>query len=228
MKKITDINSEINITENNNNQQEISTHVPLEIKNLVDAVFKNIRAIKPAWKISFPDKETVMQAKAEWTKSFYENGINTIPHIEAGMVGARSDASNFWPSCGQFVSWCKPSFKSAGWPEADKAIKLCISHRATKGLFPPPKMAARPLIVKLCESLDWHYMKNKPEKLVEAHFNERYMVLLTSGYVEPLKSNCEALPMNEVISAGMSVQQKADEKERRLSFIRNIKKKVGG
>jgi hypothetical protein len=195
-------------------------------KNIIDRVFTHLEVIFPAW-TGWSDHAKVGIAKAEWTKSFSENSI-TEEMIKLGFVSARSQESPFMPSCGQFVSWCKPSFKTAGWPPADRAIKLCISHRATKGLFPPPKIAARPLIVKLCESLDWHYMKNKPEKLVEAHFNERYMNLLTSGYVEPLKSNCEALPTSEVISAGMSEQQKADEKERRLSFIRNIKKKVGG
>ncbi len=148
MKKIS--NYPVN-SENQDFQQQpeinhgLQNRIPDEVKELVDHVFRQLSVIFPAWRVAWKggnDQETAMNvslAKKEWTKSFFENGINTTEHIRYGLAKARKSESDFLPSCGKFVTWCKPSPDDLGIPSFETAYrhatKSTWSHQIVYELF---------------------------------------------------------------------------------------------
>lgn len=207
-------------------------------KNIIDRVFNNLATIFPAWKHNWksddpndPDK-VLRSAKREWTKAFVESEINTIEQIQTGFAKARKSNSDFLPSPGKFISWCKQSPEDMGWPSVNEALKQCIKHRNNQKFVVPQNIYIRPMIVKLCKRVDWWLMNNAnnqaDRKKADEHFFEKYMELLNSGYVEPQQTEHDRLPTQEVVKAGMSEQQKADKQKRDLEQIKNIKAKLKG
>lgn len=84
---------------NDNHQKQIA---------FMDGVFKSLFVIFPAWQTSLKTDNQVTEVKSQWIKSFMENGINSQELIEAGFKGARASTVPFFPTCGQFVQWCRP------------------------------------------------------------------------------------------------------------------------
>ena len=89
----------------------------------VDDLFEDLKSSKPAWRQSFPDDLALNKAKREWTKAFIENGIRSKFVIAKGKRHVRRTPSPFFPSAGEFVSWCKPSLEDIGLPDVDSAYR---------------------------------------------------------------------------------------------------------
>ena len=85
--------------ENDNHQKQIS---------FMDGVFKSLFVIFPAWQTSLKTDNQVTEVKSQWIKSFIENSISSQELIETGFKGARASKVPFFPTCGQFVQWCRP------------------------------------------------------------------------------------------------------------------------
>lgn len=86
-----------------------------EAETLVDALFKQLKQIFPASvSTSLKGEEAERTTKRQWTVAFAENGIKTREQLSAGVRHARASNSDFWPSPGKFISWCKDSSKVLG------------------------------------------------------------------------------------------------------------------
>jgi hypothetical protein len=208
-------------------QHQLQNNIPPVVKQLVDQVFKQLKVICPAYEHSLPTEQAVNDCKKEWVKAFYENNINQVELVKAGLAGVRRSDSDFLPSCGKFISWCKPSPEDMGWPSVQDALKQCIKHRANQKMFRPQNIYIRPMIIELCKTVDWWQMNNdsnaQQRKLADKHFTDKYMELLNSGYQEPIESEVERLPTEEKVKEGMSEQQKLDQQKRSQAYIDQIK-----
>lgn len=81
-----------------------------EAESLVDALFKQLKQIFPASvSTSLKDEDAEKTTKRQWIAAFAENGIKTREQLSAGVRHARASNSDFWPSPGKFISWCKDS-----------------------------------------------------------------------------------------------------------------------
>jgi len=81
-----------------------------EAESLVDALFKQLKQIFPAAvSTSLRSEAEEKTTKRQWTVAFAENGIKTREQLAAGVRHARASNSDFWPSPGKFISWCKDS-----------------------------------------------------------------------------------------------------------------------
>ena len=209
---------------------QLQNNIPPVVKQLVDQVFKQLKIICPAYDHALPTEQTVNDCKKEWVKAFFENDVNTVELVKSGLMGVRKSESDFLPSCGKFISWCKPSPENMGWPSSNEALKKCIEFRSNKKLFGAKAKYCRPMIIELCKKVDWWLMNNAnnqvERKKADNHFLETYMELLNSGYVEPEQTDFDRLPTQETVKAGMSDQQKADKQKRDLDHIKNMKKKL--
>ena len=205
-------------------------------KSIIDRVFSSMADIFPAWKHNWksddpsdPDK-VLRRVKLEWTKAFVENNITTLEQISAGFTKARSAETDFLPSCGKFIAWCKPSPEDLGWPSTQLALKDCIAYRANEKLFFPLEMNPRALIIVLCKRVDWWLMNagtNQAQlKKADEHFESVYMDLINGGYREPDETMAPRLPTEQVVKENMSPKQKEAKRERGLDAIREIKAKM--
>ncbi|EKN2278494.1 phage replication protein [Salmonella enterica] len=78
-----------------------------DAERLVDALFMQLKQIFPAaTQTNLRSDADERVAKQQWIAAFSENGIRTREQLSAGMQKARSSQSPFWPSPGQFISWC--------------------------------------------------------------------------------------------------------------------------
>ncbi|EOF5344780.1 replication protein P [Salmonella enterica] len=79
-----------------------------DAERLVDALFMQLKQIFPAaTQTNLRSDADERVAKQQWIVAFSENGIRTRKQLSAGMQKARSSQSPFWPSPGQFISWCR-------------------------------------------------------------------------------------------------------------------------
>lgn len=91
------------------------------ITSLINFVFEEMKAAKPAWKVAYSDYKLVRDAKKQWLKGFIEENINSEEMIQRGLTKARADTSDFVPGLGKFMSWCKGN--GEGWQHNTAAYK---------------------------------------------------------------------------------------------------------
>ncbi|ENF5473332.1 phage replication protein [Salmonella enterica] len=86
-----------------------------DAERLVDALFMQLKQIFPAaTQTNLRSDADERVAKQQWIAAFSENGIRTREQLSAGMQKARSSQSPFWPSPGQFISWCREGSGALG------------------------------------------------------------------------------------------------------------------
>ncbi len=105
-----------------------ATSLNEEAKNIVNGLFKSLQAAKPGWRASFPDDESLRLAKSTFVKGLIEAQVTDRAMISLGMKKARLDPSQFFPSIGQFIMWCKPEPEDFGMPPASLAWRECCDN----------------------------------------------------------------------------------------------------
>ncbi|MGK7543100.1 replication protein P [Salmonella enterica] len=86
-----------------------------DAERLVDALFMQLKQIFPAaTQTNLRSDADERVAKQQWIAAVSENGIRTRKQLSAGMQKARSSQSPFWPSPGQFISWCREGSGALG------------------------------------------------------------------------------------------------------------------
>lgn len=98
---------------------------------VVNNVFEKLTVIFPAWQRAFPTPETLKSARTEWTKALVQAGVVTTQALQIGFNVARKQDIPFFPSPGQFISWCKPTPEAFGLPTLEIALMEVARHRAT-------------------------------------------------------------------------------------------------
>lgn len=89
--------------------------VNADAEKLVDMLFENLMQVFPAsTQTNLRTDADIRVAKQQWIAAFAESGITSREHLSAGMQKARSSQSPFWPSPGQFISWCREGSGALG------------------------------------------------------------------------------------------------------------------
>ena len=94
--------------------------------DVVNALFKELQAIFPAWKQAWSDDEALRAAKRSWIKAFIVAEINTLEQIRYGLQNCRQYGNDFAPSVGKFIKWCLPTPEMMGAPSHDKAFREAL------------------------------------------------------------------------------------------------------
>ncbi|HCT3155200.1 TPA: phage replication protein [Citrobacter koseri] len=86
-----------------------------DAEKLVDMLFENLMQVFPAsTQTNLRTDADIRVAKQQWIAAFAESGITSREQLSAGMQKARSSQSPFWPSPGQFISWCREGSGALG------------------------------------------------------------------------------------------------------------------
>ncbi|WP_410739047.1 replication protein P [Citrobacter sedlakii] len=84
-------------------------------EKLVDMLFENLMQVFPAsTQTNLRTDGDIRVAKQQWIAAFAESGITSREQLSTGMQKARSSQSPFWPSPGQFISWCREGSGALG------------------------------------------------------------------------------------------------------------------
>lgn len=80
--------------------------------------------IKPSLiNTSFKEKKDRDAYGAELLHAFRDSNVNTLEHMRRGIDRLRLDESDFVPSIGKFVSWCKPKLSDYDLPSTEIAYR---------------------------------------------------------------------------------------------------------
>lgn len=82
--------------------------------SFINYVLEQLTAIFPAANNTLKTPQKLAEFKSSWTKALVEAGITTPQQIERGLRVARQHNSDFLPSCGTFINWCKPQPEDFG------------------------------------------------------------------------------------------------------------------
>ena len=101
---------------------------------VINHTFNELMMIKTGWRAMFPSinaktdgeklKKAMGKLKQQFMKGFIENDINSIEQIDFGLKRARADDNPFFPSVGEFISWCQPDLADLGLPTAFEAWRI--------------------------------------------------------------------------------------------------------
>lgn len=113
-----------------------------QAEKLVDSLFNNLLQLFPAARhtvLGTPSAEAT--AKRQWILAFAENGITTKAQLAAGMRRARAEITDFWPSPGKFISWCREGETEAlGLPDFDSVMQEFNKYSRTRDQYDSPEL----------------------------------------------------------------------------------------
>ncbi len=87
----------------------------------VNDIFRALQGAFPAWRAAFPDDASLKATKATWVKAMIEASVTDFEMIARGVRKARQSGSDFFPSVGKFIAWCKPDPAELGMPSPGAA-----------------------------------------------------------------------------------------------------------
>ena len=154
---------------------------------LVNQVVKELMAIFPAWKKEMSKAGHQAEVKKQFMKAFVESRINTYEKLNYGLKKARNHDSPYFPSVGQFVSWCQDGYlESLNIPPFEVIFREILDYRREiKNPFRKGKLFISVYawhIYKHTQSYAWTGSENEAKRLAE----KEYKQLLTkarSGFV---------------------------------------------
>ncbi|MGE6317900.1 replication protein P [Shewanella baltica] len=88
----------------------------------INNLFSELQTCFPAWRQTFTSKADIDAAKRSWVRGFVEAKITSEKQLQWGLAKARRSESPFWPSLGQFLSWCQPDPTDHGLPTPEAAF----------------------------------------------------------------------------------------------------------
>ena len=158
---------------------------------VVNRLFAELQSIFPAWRQAWPDKPALDAAKRTWVKAFMAAKLSTLEQIRYGIERCRLSGSDFAPSAGKFIEWCRPTPEALGLPEPAKAYRqaCALAHPAADRTG-----VHRAVYHAACEA-GFYELAHLPEAKSRALFErayERTVQMLLAG--EPLREIPKALP----------------------------------
>ncbi|EKO3556519.1 hypothetical protein P0F40_000855 [Vibrio metschnikovii] len=74
----------------------------------VNFIFRELLSACPAWNARFERNPAELNAlKQSYLKGLVENGLSSMDAIQKGIRNARMSESDFFPSVGKFINWCR-------------------------------------------------------------------------------------------------------------------------
>lgn len=95
---------------------------------VVNALFKELRSIFPAWKQAWPDNPSLQAARRSWIKAFIVAKITRLEQIQFGVERCRELGTDFIPSVGKFIKLCLPTPEMLGIPSSDRAFREALEN----------------------------------------------------------------------------------------------------
>jgi hypothetical protein len=198
--------------------RSISSHDVEIIKNVFIALQGNF----PAWKQVWPDLPSLNTAKKEWTKALIEAGISSMEQIQNGLRQCRQHSSNWPPSTGVFIKWCKQltdTPESLGLPSIDKAYMLACQYA-----YPSfdHSRCIQAVYHAACET-GLHFLMSesqyKTRKSFDRNYHDAIQIVAIGGLLRALPPPPERL---------LPAKTSGDSKRTGLAALAGLKRKVGG
>ncbi len=190
-----------------------------ETRKFVNQIFTELQAAFPAWRQTFPDDKSLATAKVTWMKALVESSITEQSQIAQGLRKARQSDSDFFPSVGKFISWCKTS---ALVPDRDTAFSMLPNYIRHEFDQIPREVKA------MFDLMDKHSLRTRNEEDLYRTFKRNYAFIcgkINDGYSID-QYLIEKLPAPQ--EKGLSPEEDEARRLRILAQIQETKKKLRG
>lgn len=183
--------------------------------DVVNRLFSELQAIFPAWRQAWPNDKALAAAKRSWVRGFMAAGIRDLEQIRYGLQQCRATGSDFAPSVGKFIEWCRPTPEAMGIPAVEQAyLQACrLAHPAAN------RSGAHPAVWHAACEVGLIVLCVLPEQKSRPLFERAYGItvdMLLRG--EPLREIPKALPETVSIPASPERARSAlNEMRRRLA-----------
>lgn len=77
-------------------------------KKIISDLLTELQGIFPAWRQAFGTQREIRNVQKVWAKALISCNLTDWAHIERGLNQAKQSGSAFFPSVGDFISWCVP------------------------------------------------------------------------------------------------------------------------
>ena len=141
--------------------------LPPQAIAIVNDLFKDLKGICTAWQHTFTDEAIEQAAKQQWAQALLENGIVNQQQIDLGMKKARKLAKPWFPSSGEFISWCKPSLEDYGLPSPEIALRRIMGGQKR----------SHPVLFLAAQATGMTQIRNMHHKDLMALFSRNYEIL---------------------------------------------------
>ncbi|VTX61040.1 replication protein P [Haemophilus parainfluenzae] len=81
--------------------------IPSNAVRLIDRMFVRLKSIFPAWKHAFNSEIDYNETKQVWLEELFKAGVVNPQSLKRGLDLAAKSESPFFPSVGQFITWCE-------------------------------------------------------------------------------------------------------------------------
>lgn len=91
---------------------------------LIDRMFVRLKSIFPAWKQAFNSEIEYNETKQVWLEELFKAGVVNPQSLKLGLNLAAKSENPFFPSVGEFISWCKSyDYAELNLPDEDVLLK---------------------------------------------------------------------------------------------------------
>ena len=106
-----------------------------ELADIFNLFCEQVVIVFPASSAVLRDENSKRTFKQQWLQAFKENGITKLEYLRAGMRVARSQNTDFLPSTGKFITWCKQGIaEQIGLPTPEDLIEMLMDFSAQRGI----------------------------------------------------------------------------------------------
>ncbi|WP_186294771.1 replication protein P [Vibrio algivorus] len=187
-----------------------------ETRRFVNQIFIELQASFTAWKQTFPTNEALAAAKVTWMKALVEARIVRKEQIAQGLRVARQCESDFFPSPGKFISWCKTAENV---PDIDTAFGMLNDYIADHQIGMPIEVRA------MFDLIDRTVLRTKTESDLFRVFKRNYRFVC--GLVNSGQSIDEYLREPLALEHSESFEQSEERRLRVLDEISKTRFKLG-
>lgn len=136
----------------------------------VNEIFKELMSACPAWRVTFTDAQILADTKKSYVKALMDAKISDFEMIKLGVSKARLDPSDFFPSPGKFVSWCKPSPEDLGLSPMDIAYREACNNAHI--VF--ARQWSHPAVYQAGKETGWFKLRSEQQRYTRPEFKAVY------------------------------------------------------
>src|SRR6185503_2693518 len=144
--------------------------------HVVNLLFRELKAIFPAFRQAWPTEEEFNRAKINWIKAFKASGLTKIEQLKFGVEKCRLSGNSFAPSVGEFISWCKRSPEDCGLPYVADAFSIAVRMNVLYGDYVHPHQPTAAVIKHVLKQIGTSKFRGLTEKEALKVFGHYYAV----------------------------------------------------
>lgn len=147
-----------------------------ETAHVVNILFRELKAIFPAFRQAWPTDDEFNRAKINWVKAFQSVKLNKIELVRYGLEKCRLSGRPFAPTVGEFIEWCRRTPEDCGLPDIHEAFAIAGKVNELYGDYIYPHVATYTVIKHVLSQIGTQKFRTMTEKEAVKIFNHYYTV----------------------------------------------------